>query len=114
MPRRIPDYSVADKFTTLNTVSTIGAFLLGLSMLPFFINVWKTWRYAPLVGVDDPWGWGASLEWATSCPPPRHNFVRIPRIRSERPAFDLHHPEVIGRPRTHAPTLPTPEGGMGR
>ena len=35
-----------------------------------------------------------SLEWATSCPPPRHNFTSLPRIRSERPAFDLHHPEV--------------------
>jgi cytochrome c oxidase subunit 1 len=46
------------------------------------------------VTVDDPWGYGASLEWATSCPPPRHNFSSLPRIRSERPAFDLHHPEV--------------------
>ncbi len=27
------------------------------------------------VAVDDPWGWGRSLEWATSCPPPRHNFT---------------------------------------
>ncbi len=25
---------------------------------------------------DDPWGHGNSLEWATSCPPPRHNFDR--------------------------------------
>ena len=56
----------------------------------------KTHKYAPLVTSDDPWGWGASLEWATSCPPPRHNFIEIPRIRSERPAFDLHHPEVAG------------------
>ncbi|MCW2822178.1 MAG: Cytochrome-c oxidase, partial [Marmoricola sp.] len=48
----------------------------------------------PKVTVDDPWGWGRSLEWATSCPPPRHNFVTIPRIRSESPAFDLHHPEI--------------------
>jgi cytochrome c oxidase subunit 1 len=45
--------------------------------------------------VDDPWGFGRSLEWATSCPPPRHNFVSLPRIRSESPAFDLHHPEVV-------------------
>ncbi|MFD5647481.1 cytochrome ubiquinol oxidase subunit I, partial [Streptomyces anulatus] len=41
-----------------------------------------------------PWGYGRSLEWATSCPPPRHNFVTLPRIRSESPAFDLHHPSV--------------------
>ena len=34
------------------------------------------------------------MEWATSSPPPRHNFTSIPRIRSESPAFDLHHPEV--------------------
>ncbi|MBL1288761.1 cytochrome ubiquinol oxidase subunit I, partial [Streptomyces sp. For3] len=42
----------------------------------------------------DPWGYGRSLEWATSCPPPRHNFLSLPRIRSESPAFDLHHPEI--------------------
>jgi cytochrome c oxidase subunit 1 len=35
-----------------------------------------------------------SLEWATSCPPPRHNFTELPRIRSERPAFDAAHPEL--------------------
>ena len=57
-----------------------------------------------LVEVDDPWGHGMSLEWATSCPPPLRNFDRMPRIRSERPAFDLHHPEIVGRPR-----LPEPE-----
>ncbi|MET4145553.1 heme/copper-type cytochrome/quinol oxidase subunit 1, partial [Arthrobacter sp. UYCo732] len=45
----------------------------------------------------DPWGFGASLEWATSCPPPRHNFTSLPRIRSERPALDLHHPELSVR-----------------
>jgi cytochrome c oxidase subunit 1 len=47
-----------------------------------------------VVTADDPWGHGNSLEWATSCPPPRHNFTVMPRIRSERPAFDLHHPEA--------------------
>jgi cytochrome c oxidase subunit 1 len=66
-----------------------------MSMLPFFYNVYKS-RKAPLVGVDDPWGWGRSLEWATSSPPPRHNFERLPRIRSESPAFDLHFPHVAG------------------
>ncbi len=93
MPRRYADYGVLDGFTTLNEISSIGAFLLGASTLPFLYNVWKS-RNAPLVGRDDPWGWGRSLEWATSCPPPRHNFVSLPRIRSESPAFDLHHPEL--------------------
>ena len=93
MPRRYADYLATDGFTGMNMISTVGAFLLAFSNIPFFINVWIT-RKSPLVGVDDPWGYGGSLEWATSCPPPRHNFTSIPRIRSERPAFDLHHPEV--------------------
>ncbi len=94
MPRRYADYLESDGFTTLNVFSTVFAFVLGISFLPFLYNVYKTWRYAPLVTVDDPWGWGGSLEWATSCPPPRHNFHSLPPIRSERPAFDLHHPEL--------------------
>ncbi|GAA1220676.1 cytochrome c oxidase subunit I [Kitasatospora nipponensis] len=92
MPRRYADYLATDGFTTLNTVSSIGSFLLGLSTLPFLYNIWRTTRYAPKVTEDDPWGFGRSLEWATSCPPPRHNFHTMPRIRSECPAFDLHHP----------------------
>ncbi|MHC3425133.1 aa3-type cytochrome oxidase subunit I [Streptomyces sp. DT18] len=97
MPRRYADYLAADGFTALNTVSTIGSFLLGLSFLPFFYNIWKTAKYGKRVETDDPWGFGRSLEWATSCPPPRHNFVKLPRIRSESPAFDLHHPDIAAR-----------------
>jgi cytochrome c oxidase subunit 1 len=93
MPRRYADYLAADGFTALNMISTVGAFLLGASTLPFLYNVWKTAKYGEKVEVDDPWGYGRSLEWATSCPPPRHNFNTLPRIRSESPAFDLHHPE---------------------
>ncbi|AWW35693.1 cytochrome c oxidase subunit I [Streptomyces cadmiisoli] len=94
MPRRYADYLAADGFTALNTISTIGAFLLGLSTLPFLYNVWKTAHYGKKVELNDPWGYGRSLEWATSCPPPRHNFTTLPRIRSESPAFDLHHPDI--------------------
>lgn len=96
MPRRYGDYLPMDDFQTLNVVSTVGAAILGVSTLFFIWNVFKTWKSAPKVTVDDPWGWSGSLEWATSCPPPRHNFTKLPRIRSERPAFDLHHPELSG------------------
>ncbi|WP_448315974.1 aa3-type cytochrome oxidase subunit I [Streptomyces sp. CO7] len=96
MPRRYADYLAADGFTALNTVSSIAAFLLGLSTLPFLYNVWRTAKYGRPITADDPWGFGRSLEWATSCPPPRHNFESLPRIRSESPAFDLHHPDLAG------------------
>ncbi|MFE4667805.1 cytochrome c oxidase subunit I [Streptomyces sp. NPDC056716] len=109
MPRRYADYLAADGFTALNMVSSIGAFLLGLSTLPFLYNVWKTAKYGAKVTVDDPWGYGRSLEWATSCPPPRHNFTTLPRIRSESPAFDLHHPRYARRPPVPAPGSAGPE-----
>jgi cytochrome c oxidase subunit 1 len=94
MPRRYADYLSTDGFTALNTISTIGSFVLGASMLPFLWNVWKSYNYGRVVEVDDPWGYGNALEWATSCPPPRHNFTQLPRIRSERPAFDLKFPHL--------------------
>ncbi|WP_045692452.1 cytochrome c oxidase subunit I [Streptomyces rubellomurinus] len=94
MPRRYATYLDVDGFTALNVLASCGAFVLGISNLPFFYNVWVTTRHGRTVDRDDPWGWGRSLEWATSCPPPEHNFHVLPRIRSESPAFDLHHPEV--------------------
>ena len=93
MPRRYYTYLESDGVTWMNQVSTIGAMVLAASMIPFFLNVYLTYRYGEKVTENDPWGTARSLEWATSCPPPRHNFVSIPRIRSESPAFDLHHPE---------------------
>jgi cytochrome c oxidase subunit 1 len=108
MPRRYADYLPSDGFTTLNTMSTIGSFVLGASMLPFVYNVWKSYKVGELVTVDDPWGHGNSLEWATSCPPPLRNFDRMPRIRSERPAFDAKFPELAAGDQSVAGP---PEGG---
>ncbi|WP_412126651.1 cytochrome c oxidase subunit I [Streptomyces xinghaiensis] len=116
MPRRYADYLAADGFTALNTVSSLSSFLLGLSTLPFLYNIWKTTQYGEKVTTDDPWGWGRSLEWATSCPPPRHNFHALPRIRSESPAFDLHHPRTSGvghRPPTASGDHPAEQPGKG-
>ncbi|MGN6326400.1 aa3-type cytochrome oxidase subunit I [Pseudolysinimonas sp.] len=118
MPRRYANYLPSDGFTWMNQLSTIGAVILGVSILPFLLNVWITARRAPKVTVDDPWGNARSLEWATSCPPPRHNFSSIPRIRSESPAFDLHHPEAgvpvgIGPGPADAPEAPVVDVAKG-
>ncbi|MBK0419090.1 cytochrome c oxidase subunit I [Leucobacter sp. CSA1] len=95
-PRRYYTYLPEDGITWMNQLSTVGAMILGASMIPFLLNVYVTARRAPAITVNDPWGYGRSLEWATSCPPPRHNFTSIPRIRTESPAFDLNHPEISG------------------
>ncbi|AZZ54875.1 cytochrome c oxidase subunit I [Rathayibacter iranicus] len=117
MPRRYASYLPEDGFTWMNQVSTVGAMILAVSLIPFFLNVYITARKAPKVTVNDPWGFSRSLEWATSCPPPRHNFTSIPRIRSEAPAFDLNHPEAgipvgIG-PAKDAPDAPTYDKSEG-
>jgi cytochrome c oxidase subunit 1 len=94
MPRRYATYLPGDGFTFLNQVSTAGSVILALSFLPFLWNVYITYRKGVKVNVNDPWGYGRSLEWATASPFPRHNFTSIPVIRSESPAFDLNHPEA--------------------
>lgn len=71
-------------------------------MLPFVWNVFKSWRYGEVVTADEPWGHANSREWAASCPPPRHNFTELPRIRSEWPAFELHYPLMHQRKRAEA------------
>jgi cytochrome c oxidase subunit 1 len=92
MPRRVADYLDDDGFTGLNQVSTVGAFLLGASTLPFLWNALQTWRGRLGRGAgDDPWE-GHTLEWATTSPPAPENFTApLPPIRSQRPVWDLHH-----------------------
>jgi cytochrome c oxidase subunit I+III len=109
MPRRIADYSGIDRWTPLNLISTVGAVLTALSILPFVWNVFVSLRKGQVAG-DDPWG-GNSLEWATSSPPPHHNFHHLPEIHSERPVFDLRH--GLDHPETGSHTDPqtAPERG---
>src|ERR1700733_20045 len=94
--RRTANYPfLPGNVTTLNIISTVGSWMIALSVLLFIWNVYVTTRHGAKVTEDDPWGYCSSLEWATSCPPPRHNFYRIPRIRSERPAFEAHYPHIL-------------------
>ena len=87
MQRRIADYP--DQYADLNLLSTVGSWVLGVSIAIFIFNFFRSMRKGDAAG-DDPWQ-GHTLEWATSSPPPHHNFHRLPPIRSERPVFDARH-----------------------
>jgi cytochrome c oxidase subunit 1 len=87
MPRRVADYEPIASFEFWNMVSSIGFVVLTVSMVPFLVALVKGLRGPRTVGAD-PWH-ANSLEWATTSPPPEHNFTWLPPIRSERPVFDL-------------------------
>jgi cytochrome c oxidase subunit 1 len=83
MPRRIYTYAADLGWERWNLVATIGAFVIALSVLVFFINAVRsltTGEKAPA----DPWD-AATLEWTVSSPPPEYNFAVVPRINSARP-----------------------------
>ncbi len=86
MPRRIANYAPATGWQDLNVVATVGAILLALGTIPFLVAIVAALRQ-PETAPSDAWG-GYALEWATSSPPPEHNFDWLPPIRSDRPVFD--------------------------
>ena len=86
MPRRIAIYPESSGWGSLNLLATIGSYLIGVSIMIFVLNVAVT-LLQPASEPADPWG-GNSLEWATSSPPPPHNFDELPPIRTSRPVYD--------------------------
>ena len=108
MQRRIAVYPSNAGWSFLNMLSSIGAFILAASILPFLLNVWVTLRNGKKVG-PNPWD-GMTLEWATESPPLEHNFEFLPPIRSERPVWDLNHPDHLHPPARQARPPARPPG----
>jgi cytochrome c oxidase subunit 1 len=92
MPRRIFTYPPNMGWDLWNVVSTIGAYMLGLAVIVFLINVFKTLSGGERAG-NDPWD-GRTLEWAISSPPAHYNFLTIPTVDSRDAFWAEKHPHL--------------------
>lgn len=95
MPRRVYTYPADVGWTTVNMISTAGAFILALGILLLLINVAVSRRRGAVAG-PNPWD-APSLEWATSSPPPPYNFAVIPSVKSRHPLWEEGLGEGSGR-----------------
>ncbi len=86
MPRRVFTYANAGQLPELNAIASAGSLVMLAGVAAFAWNVLVSGLRREPAG-DDPWQ-ANSLEWATSSPPPEHNFTKLPPIRSERPVWD--------------------------
>ena len=89
MPRRY--YNYLDQFQPLHAFSTVGSWVLGLSLFMTLAYLLASLR-KPMDAPDNPWG-GTTLEWQCSSPPITHNFEEQPVV--EREPYDY-------RPLKHA------------
>jgi cytochrome c oxidase subunit I len=106
MPRRVASYPANLGWQPLNILSTVGAFMIAASFVFLLVNFWVSWRY-PVPAGDNPWD-AHTLEWFTTSPPPHHNYLHLPTIRSERPTWDYNHPESPTIRHGHGPGAPGP------
>jgi cytochrome c oxidase subunit I len=98
MPRRIYTYLPETGWGSLNFVATVGAGIIGLSVVVFIINLARS-RKSGLPAGPNPWG-APTVEWMTDSPPPRYNFIQLPTVTGGYPAWEntAETPVVVGLP----------------
>jgi heme/copper-type cytochrome/quinol oxidase subunit 1 len=76
-----------DDLAIWNIIALVGHALMALTVLAFVGLLLQSAGRDGAVG-DDPWD-AQTLEWTTTSPAPRDNFVDVPVVRSAEPLLDL-------------------------
>ncbi len=79
MPRRVASYD--PEFAFWNVIASLGGFLLGMSTLPFLVNMVGSWVQGKTAPAN-PWR-AIGLEWLVASPPPHENFEELPIVVAE-------------------------------
>jgi cytochrome c oxidase subunit I len=90
MPRRVASYD--PEFIFWNVLASLGGFLLGVSTIPFILNMVSSWvqgEKAP----KNPWR-AIGLEWLVSSPPSHENFEELPIVISEPYGYGKDEPLI--------------------
>jgi cytochrome c oxidase subunit I len=88
MRRRVYTYALGDGLGTLNLVTTLGSFVLGIGVLLSVINFFWSLKRGRVAGAN-PWQ-ADTLEWAMASPPPSYGFAHLPTVRTLHPLWDDH------------------------
>jgi cytochrome c oxidase subunit 1 len=98
MRRRIADYDPALGFDTTHFIITIGGFLIGLSVLIFFINLIYSAKKG-VVAKGNIWE-SRSPEWQIPSPVPMHNYPNSIKVVGEPYDYGLKGSHYVIVPAT--------------
>jgi cytochrome c oxidase subunit 1 len=92
----VADIGTADSFQTFSRLAAAGGIIVVLGVVLFLLDLLSSviLGNGPVAG-DDPYE-GLTLEWATTSPPPAHDFDTVPEVRSAAPLADVRAASAEG------------------